>query len=78
MWPRLPGTVVVVVALVSQGLILRGVIRADFIPGPLPWLALVAVANLPFLMTLGLWLAFVRAPRSTANAGGRAGMPERA
>jgi hypothetical protein len=64
LWPLGPARVIAVTALVLQGVILRGVIREDFITAPIHWLVLVAISNLPFLMALGLWIAFLRAPQS--------------
>ncbi|HTK31808.1 MAG TPA: glycosyltransferase 87 family protein [Candidatus Saccharimonadaceae bacterium] len=68
LWPGLLGTSVAVGALAAQGLIQRGLLRSDFIPGSLPWPVLVVVANLPFLMTLGLWIAFIRSGTSADDA----------
>ena len=75
LWPLGPARVIAVTALVLQGVILRGVIREDFITAPIHWFVLVAISNLPFLMALGLWIAFLRAPQSAPVDGSGAAIP---
>ena len=61
----------VITVLILQGFLLRAVLRADFMQNVvrLPFLVDVALANLPFLLALGLWLTFLAAPRQVGAAG---------
>jgi len=64
-WPRPAEMAAAVGVLAAQGLVQRGVVRADFMSTLLPWGLDLELSNLPFVMALVLWFALIRAPEAT-------------
>jgi len=64
-WPGQLGMFVAILTMSAQGFVLRGVFHSDFISASTPRPALVVLSNLPFLMALGMWLVYIRAPLPT-------------
>ena len=73
LWPEGPARRICMLALIGQGLYLRGALNLDFLGDAASWPLSVAQANLSFGLLLALWLMFIR--RSRALSGTRATIP---
>jgi hypothetical protein len=76
LFPPGVGRAAAITILVLQGLVVRALLRADYIQNvaALPFAADVALSNLPFFLTLGLWLGFAAARWGTSG-GAEGGLP---